>query len=147
MVLVGLGLLNYLPTRHFPAAALMATGQCVLLAEQWDSAWDSPWRISIGLGCLLAAALTVFLRREPVLGDDSLDQRSQRWLHFRNAFGAFWGLRILQRVNETAVLRDWTVHLTWFGFESVSSSQTRRPTESQLAEIDHTLDTLLRRFF
>ncbi|TWU23591.1 hypothetical protein [Bythopirellula polymerisocia] len=147
VVLIGLGLLNYLPTRHWLAAILVATGQGFLLSENLGFESSSPWRLSIAMGCFLLAALVVLFRQIAVPEEKSLDQFSQRWLRFRNAFGAFWGIRILQRVNETAKLRHWPVELTWPGFEPKAEHDPRQPTKGELDEIEQTLDTLLRRFF
>ncbi len=144
--LVGLGLLNYLPTRHGLSAMLAATGQWYLLSDYLGLESSTPWRLSIAVGCFLVAALLVLLRPSRPANDQGLDALTERWLRFRNAFGAFWGLRIQQRVNETAKLRNWPVHLTWVGFETIADRTSRQPTESEFAEIKQSLDTLLRRF-
>ena len=46
-------------------------------------------------------------------------------------------------VNQTAELRDWPLRLHWSGFETL---EDRQPTEEQLAELEQTMSTLLRRF-
>lgn len=146
VALVGLGLLNYLPTRHWLSAMLAVTGQWFLLSDYLGFESSTPWRLSIAMGCFLVAALLVLLRQSRPANDRSLDALTERWLRFRNAFGAFWGLRIQQRVNETARLRNWPVYLTWLGFEIIADRNSRQPTESEFAEIKQSLDTLLRRF-
>lgn len=147
LALIVLGLLNYLPTRHWLAALFTAAGQGLLLGEYLEHELSSPWRFSIALGSLLVASVLVMLRRTKVPEDRSINQLTQRWLSFRNAYGAFWGLRIMQRVNETGELRHWPVHLTWFGFEPKTDRESRELTQDELAEIEQTLDSLLRRFF
>ena len=66
------------------------------------------------------------------------------WLQFRDAYGAFWALRILGRVNETAELQQWPMRLEWQGFATTDDAS---PTELQLAEVEQCFETLLRRFW
>lgn len=144
--LIGVGLLNYLPTRNWRAAILVAMGQALLLREHlWLGESLSPaWNPLVGVGCLLSAAALVAYRRNtrnPQLS--TLDSFSNQWQNFRDAYGAFWALRILGRVNHAAELRDWPLRLHWSGFETLEDGQ---PTEEQLAELEQTLVTLLRRF-
>ena len=80
----------------------------------------------------------------PAGGDSrSLAAHTHQWQKFRDAYGAFWALRILGRANQTAELRDWPMRLSWTGFEI---SADDKPTAQQLAELDQTMSTLLRRF-
>jgi hypothetical protein len=82
---------------------------------------------------------------------DPLRAVDRRWIRFRDGWGAFWGLRILQRVNQTAALSGWPVRLEWVrGFvpasgqsaEEVASATVKPPVD----HIEQTLDSLLRRF-
>ncbi len=144
--LIGVGLLNYLPTQNWRAAILVAVGQVLFLREHlWLGASRSPeWDPLVGLGCLLsAAALVAYPRNTLEAQQTTLDSLTVRWLSFRNSYGAFWALRILGRVNHAAELRDWPMRLHWSGFEML---EDRQPTEEQLAELEQTLATLLRRF-
>ena len=143
VVLIGLGLLNYLPTRHWLAALCVAAGQGILLGEPLGIGSQFALRPPLALGCLVLAALWAIW--QPAARSDESDTRhlSERWLQFRNGWGAFWGLRILQRVNETAQLRGWPVQLEWSGF---TPHQPRPLEASEIDEIEQTLDTLLRRF-
>lgn len=152
--LVVVGLMNYLPTRNWFAAWLVASGQLVLLdAYLWSWGSLSPsWVDTIGLGCFLAAAMVVgvrFLKKEKK-GDDkgppSLALFDQQWLDFRDAFGTLWALRIMARVNQTAEVRDWPMRLEWPGFVSTESSVSKQPTAEQLSELELAMSTLLRRF-
>ncbi len=80
----------------------------------------------------------------PAGGDSrSLAAHTHQWQKFRDAYGAFWALRILGRANQTAELRDWPIRLTWTGFYFLGEME---PTAEQLAELDQTMATLLRRF-
>jgi len=141
--LIGLGLLNYLPTQNWRAAILIALGQILLLREHlWLGESPSPeWNQPIGVGCLLSAALLISTRRK--VAANSLDPRTASWLRFRNSFGAFWALRILGRVNQTAEHSDWPLRLDWSGF----ATQEDRPlTQEQWEEFEQAWATLLRRF-
>ncbi|NOZ39526.1 MAG: hypothetical protein GXP24_04790 [Planctomycetes bacterium] len=141
--LIALGLINFLPTRNWRAAILVAAGQIVLLREHlWLGESLSPaWDQLVGVGCLLSATTLVSCRRPEAT--DRLSSFSEQWKSFRDRYGTFWALRILGRVNQTAELRDWPLRLHWSGFETQKNQQ---PTETQLAELGQALATLLRRF-
>ena len=91
----------------------------------------------------MLAVILVVMRKPANAKAAELSEQNARWLKFRDAFGAFWGLRILQRVNETAGLRNWPMRLVWSGFEKINEEEM---TEVQQGEIEQSLDTLLRRF-
>lgn len=145
-VLLALELLNYLPTRHAGSALLVAVAQCFLFG---DSLGWKPWG---EYGAIVAAWLVVSAIAAawvvqkwyvPSLSPDTqLLHVAQQWLQFRNAFGAFWALRVLQRVNQTAELQDWPVRLDWSGFRELPNRTDAPPA----AEIEQCLQTLLRRF-
>lgn len=136
--LIVLGPLNYLPTRYWLSALLVALGQSFLLTEPLGLGGATGWHLPLCLLCFLSAAVWAKLRGTAT----SKDPLTRRWLRFRDMFGAFWAMRIQQRVNEIARLRDWPVQLTWVGFEAVHGD----PSDAQITEIDKSLDTLLRRF-
>ena len=73
--------------------------------------------------------------------------QTTRWLAFRDAWGAFWALRVLQRVNQTAELSHWPVRLQWSGVVFIEVAMLAvtldPPIESAL---DQSFDALLRRF-
>jgi len=140
--LIGLGLLNYLPTRHWLAALLVAAGQIVLLQEYLGLA--SELHVAngtlVGLICFTLAALLV-RRRKKEIPNSLLDYENQ-WRSFRDRYGAFWALRILARVNHAAELRAWPLRLDWDGFQL----ENEQPNDEQLAELQQTWEGLLRRF-
>jgi len=149
--LVGLGLLNYLPTRHWFTACLTAVGQLLLLSDHLGTFQfvQPPWNWTAGVACLSLAATLVMLRRQPTppVPLEGLEQYQQRWHLFRDSYGAFWGLRLLQRINQTAELRNWPVRLLWTRF--VPADEATAPTQitsEHKAEIEQTFQTLLRRF-
>lgn len=144
-----MGLLNYLPTRFALSALLMAAGQIVLLSGATGNAgdWPATTRVAIGVGLMLAAwacgAATSKWFRPP----NSALSQTNRWLAFRDAWGAFWAIRVLQRVNQTAELVGWPVRLQWSGLvsteEATPTTTLAPPIE---AALNQSLDTLLRRF-
>ncbi len=152
--LVGVGLLNYLPTRNWPSACFVTAGQIVLLDNfLWSWNLVNPqWVIAVGLSCFLAAAILVWARKpkkQPQDGSESplsLTEFNQRWLNFRDTFGALWALRILARLNQTAKVFHWPMRLDWSGFVLSEVSKDKEPTAAQLSELEQALSTLLRRF-
>jgi hypothetical protein len=156
MALVAMGPLNYLATRYLFASLLVAAGQFVLLGEFLGWSTATQWHLPIAVGSFLFAAILIILQKSADSSNNQpLASHTASWLRFRDSFGAFWGLRIMQRVNETATLRSWPVQLTWSGFERVppvaglsEAGDPRSETSATvIAEIEQTLDTLLRRFF
>jgi hypothetical protein len=156
--LTALGLLNYLPTRIAFSAALFALAQLGLLAEfLFDVQEDHGERRIGALSLLLLAIAAAFfahrkVRRQTKHPSPDTDSLSRRWFVFRDGWGAFWGLRVLQRINQTAELSHWPVRLHWWtGFEpyvegddAVNTAQCLN--QQTAAHIQQTLDSLLRRF-
>jgi hypothetical protein len=158
--LIGMGLLNYLPTRYALAAVWFAIGQALLFGPYLftiDSSGDG-WRI-IGLALILAASITALVissRKIPLPSDggelSSIARSNARWFAFRDGWGAFWGLRVMQRVNQTAELSGWRVRLEWWnGFAPIALGDDAAADELTLdsqsvAHTQQTLDSLLRRF-
>ena len=144
---IAMGLLNYLPTRFALSALLVAAGQAVLLGGPTGIAQNlSPTaRIAAALTLFLAACGLATLRRFR-LPPSALPQTA-RWLAFRDAWGAFWALRVLQRVNQTAELSRWPVRLQWSGLISTDDAAPLETLPAAIeAPLNQSLDTLLRRF-
>ena len=148
-MLLALELLNYLPTRHAGSVLLFAAAQCLLLGDSLD--WKScgeygEYGATIAAWLVLAAVGIAWLLYQWAALSLTPDPRpltpSQKWLQFRNAFGAFWALRVLQRVNQTAEVQDWPVRLEWSGFRDLPDRYDAPPAD----EIDQCMHTLLRRF-
>ena len=143
---IAMGLLNYLPTRFALSALLVAAGQVLLLGEPAAVAQELPatTRVAVALALFLVAYGLAALRR--FRAPPSLPQTA-RWLAFRDAWGAFWALRVLQRVNQTAELSHWPVRLQWSGVVFIEVAMLAvtldPPIESAL---DQSFDALLRRF-
>lgn len=147
--LLAMGLLNYLPTRHALAALLAAAGQTLLLCEYFfEPTDDLGTHVAIriyGPGLLLlACAAAESVRTRP--RDHVDDPRSLRWLAFRNGWGAFWALRVMQRVNQTAEAGEWPLRLEWGGFETTDAAPKDSLDETTAAKVDQALDSILWRF-
>jgi hypothetical protein len=145
-ILVLLGPVNYVPTRFWLAAVLVAAGQ-VLALSPWLPLVREPLVPQPQLAGLAAAALGVLAawasaRRSPGVG--SYDRL---WRDFRDGFGLFWALRVQERVNALAAQNGWDLELCWAGFSRRSDGA---PLAAVPAEIEPTLRTamkgLLRRF-
>ncbi len=160
--LIGIGLLNYLPTRHWLAAILVAVGQLILFGEFLgrEAFGFNAWQLPIAAGSWLVAAASVLLKVATVSGGGHATKNSkhnssqkaklshlqQRWLNFRDAYGSFWALRTLERINHAAQLRDWPMRLAWSGFVAVEGEGSFDLSAEQIAELEQTMSSLLRRF-
>ncbi|HEX6963971.1 MAG TPA: hypothetical protein VF175_19040, partial [Lacipirellula sp.] len=158
--LIAMGLLNYLATRFALPAILTSVGQTLLLAPYLLGGTMAPqWRAFGTLLILIAGciAMVIARRRDSHVAAtgtdiDPLHKFNDRWFRLRDGWGAFWGLRILQRINQAAELSGWPVRLEWArGFVAASAAATERGgreivAQPTLAHIEQTLDSLLRRF-
>jgi len=157
--LICLTLLNYLPTRFWLAAIFSAVGQMLLMVEFLlpDAPFAGRWMVPAGLGFQLAAAAVVLLKAAPSNGSDASSQSgfpasdvtrrvTSRWLSFRDAYGAFWALRIMQRVNQTAEICAWPVRLEWSGLVPYPAATIDTLSDELEQELGKTFDTLMRRF-
>jgi hypothetical protein len=112
VILIAVGLVNYLPTRAWPAACTYAAAQTCLLSDYlpvtgWPAAVSKPLA---GLGLMAIAFWLIALgwpRRTPAVGLERI------WLDFRDAYGLVWGLRVQERYNATAAKNGWPVRVTW----------------------------------
>ncbi len=151
IALIAMELLNYLPTRFSLSAVLATAGQGLLLAPYLLSHETSELAVGSGLSLILIAGLSVLLsarRRGKKTGQlnqpGPVEHLECRWFAFRDGWGAFRGLRILQRVNQTAELSGWPVRLHWSqGFVGESAAEI---DDANVAHIEQTFDSLLRRF-
>lgn len=143
-------LLNYLPTRRMLAALAFAAGQGCLMAPYLASPPLDLWPTlrCTGLAFMLAAfplAGLLSKRGESRAHDHSLDGARERWLTFRNAWGAFWALRVMQRINQSAEHGGWPIRLHWDGFASPANSESADEPHLN-AQIEQAMDAVLRRF-
>lgn len=145
--LILLGLFNYLPTRYWRSAILVALGQVLLLREHlWlpSEGSDSVSQLVAYLSLLSATGL-VSSSGAPSAGtpDAPLSALSLQWISFRDRYGSFWALRLLGRVNQAAQQRKWPLRLDWSGLVTTGEHE---PNEQQLEELSQTMDSVLRRF-
>jgi hypothetical protein len=139
-ILVGIGVSNGLATRQWLGSVLYGGGQAALLAPFLvETRLSGEASGLLGLGLLSASWLLLALDWPRRGAAGPLDRV---WLDFRDSFGVVWGLRVAERVNATARLADWPLHLSWRGFRPRDPGQ---PLEIPPAAVD-SLRTLLRRF-
>jgi hypothetical protein len=146
VVLVLLGLVCALPTRHGFAAVLAAAGQVLLLQEYLPLRIAEPCHFitAAGIVCLASAAVLVALRARPVRMATTLDRL---WLDFRDTFGLFWSLRVQERLNAAAKQFDWPIELHWTGWVTSDGQPLREELpQEQLKPVLVTFRGLLRRF-
>lgn len=173
-----LSVANYLPTRFAIPCLLAATGQLILLSPQlpeflqlrlWLAAGSlQPWGESTCVTlALVALVLAATIAARSVEHPSPAPVWDRRWLRFRDRFGAFWAVRLLQRVNQLTKERNWQFVLTWTGFRSVENippppvvaeqnpvdgpptSMSASPPFAEAAAwetIEQTLENVLRRF-
>ncbi len=110
---LGVGCLNYLPTRLGVAAALVlaACGYEVwgLANPEWRPGWARlPGPLAVGVAPwagLLAVALAP-------RGATEFDRV---WRGFRDRFGGLWALRVCEQFNRAAANAGWSLRLGWGG--------------------------------
>jgi len=146
--LIGLGLLNSLPTRRWPAALIATGGQILLFAVAlgWGNADAVPTNQALSVAglALLVVALVIDAwrppRRRPAQPIDRV------WLDFRDSFGLLWSLRVAERFNSAARQLRWGVRLRWSGLDVDPQQPAVEVAPETSAAMRQNLDTLLRRF-
>jgi hypothetical protein len=147
MALIGLGVLNWVPTRHWEAAICIAVGQALLYVEQF------PGLPNLAVGAFVAPGAAVFfVMGTVVLTLDVFAPRRDEsgldrvWLDFRDSYGALWALRVAERVDAAAAMHEWPLSLTWSGFRWNETPPEGADVENIPSAINVVLDNLLRRF-
>lgn len=135
-ILVAGGLFNSLPTRGWWAGTLAAVGQVILLAEHLPGVRFVPAQASTThlLHTLALALLSVgqIYRALPGRPTRTRPGLTGVWLDFRDQFGAWWGLRVVERVNAVAQQERWPVRLAWHGFVAEPSRTTNSANTTNL---------------
>jgi hypothetical protein len=142
MLLVAIGVLNILPTRHWRSAIFAGMAQTVLLlAHRQGSIEPSAFCMYMLLAAIIAAFVCARNKRETATPLD------RAWLDFRDMFGAVWALRIAEQLNKSSAMYGWGVSLRWHGLTNTESGKPAAalPAATEAA-IVQSLRTLLRRF-
>lgn len=135
-VALGVGVVNYLPTRLSLAVLFVAAGCGVEVARlaAVGPAGDLPGRALLALAPWVGWVVVAQAPR-PATEFDRL------WLAYRDRFGLVWGQRMREQFNRAAANAGWAVTLTWQGLASAGGG-TPPPT----AEAVGTLQAVLKRF-
>lgn len=144
--------LNYLPTRFGLAALVTAIGQSLLIATAWPvyPMEGGPIFAMVGSACLTTGlALACW---DPWQVERTAHAADRRWLEFRDAYGLVWGMRVAERVNQSAERFAWDLRLEWDGFHRAAEDESEQEREGQAVsdqaweEADLGLRALLKRF-
>jgi hypothetical protein len=144
MLQIAVGLTNYLATRYALSAVLFAVGQVLLLHAQLPIAWPAgeSSAVAAAIVSLVAATATAGARAAGATRGATWSDRV--WLDFRDAFGAVWALRVMERINQAARQSRRSDVLGWHGFrDGWDPLAERDATQESLAM---TIRMLLRRF-
>jgi hypothetical protein len=150
-ILILLGPINFVPTRYWPAALLLAGGQVIALGNylpliRRDLVVQPEY---VGFFVAVAAIVAAWARRltGAPTGRTSANPYDVLWLDFRDSFGLLWSLRVQERINAAAKQFDWDFDLTWSGFRNRADG---KPLTAIDPSVEPTLRTnfkgLLRRF-
>jgi hypothetical protein len=135
-VTLGVGVVNYLPTRLALAVLFVAAGCGVELARL---AAAGPAGEFAGRALL---ALAPWVGWVVVAGAPAPAAEFDRlWLAYRDRFGLLWGQRMREQFNRAAANAGWPVCLTWQGLASTGGGAPP-PTAEAVA----TLQAVLKRF-
>jgi hypothetical protein len=149
VILLTVTLVTGLPTRRWLATVLLVAGQVLLLGEHVPgvgcvTAALEEWRVPMGM-VLVALALVAAAHPWPSQ-PTGLAPWDRTWLDFRDAFGTLWGLRVLERFNDTARRSNWPVRLNWGGYEFERVEPTTEPSVELTAAMRAAMASLLWRF-
>lgn len=156
-ILIGLQLLNLLPTHFWRAGWCAAAAQVTLLSPDLPGldllvnrtplVALQPW---LPLIALTFAVLAVADLARGLPNRTTLSPCDQLWLDFRDLFGTLWATRIAERLNAAAQLQRLPLVLHWTGWseqdtaERVSNPDT---ADSSLGSgLERATWNLLRRF-
>lgn len=132
-VILGMGILNYLPTRCALPTLLIAIG-CALVLFKVNE------RPDIAL-CLVSAGLWLgwWIMRH---GPEATIAINRRWLNFRDQFGVVWGQRAREQFIRAAENQQILIELHWTGI-----AEDQQYDSEMLIKADQLLAATLKRFF
>jgi hypothetical protein len=141
---IAVGVLNYLPTRLGPAAALLGVVvalELIGLAGPEELARTvEPIVPRLRLGLALVPWVGLWTCWRPRLGSEC----DRLWLAFRDRFGLVWGQRLREQFNRSAFHAGWPVFLSWQGLRRKPGSAPIGPDTQ--ASLTATLCALMKRF-
>lgn len=137
--IVGMQLLNYLPTRYAPAACMACWAQICSLGPCFRLLPAEVRPFWLALPMLLLSVVMA-----AVLGWRPRPKRQSAWTDFRNLFGVLWTLRVAERVNAIAAEKRLGVRLTWHGWQLDNSAGGE--THEDCREATKALQAILLRF-
>ncbi|MDA1054243.1 MAG: hypothetical protein O3C40_27670 [Planctomycetota bacterium] len=148
LILIGLGVINSLPTRYWFPAILFGGGQLLMLANSLPIVRefvDTSPTITGFSCCTMASIVATQLACHKSQANGSLDAV---WCDFRDAFGLLWGLRVAEQINIAARSSSWPLALRWRGFvdeqgEPLDLNSLPDDTRKSLQQVIY---NLLRRF-
>lgn len=144
------GVSNYLPTRFVLSAALLGAGLAYHLSLLWTPDGRADWRGSHWFVMPWSLAAAVLIGTRSAYRRRTFDEPKSfhaLWFPFRDAWGAAWALRVLERFNQTAVRNAWPVRLHWFGlFRPEPAPEETAASDDRLRSYEATLTAFLRRF-
>lgn len=146
-VLIVMGLLNNGPTRFCMTAIMLAAAQTLILAKHLPGigVGFAAGGAALAILLLLTAIFLTVVDWPPKV--PTLRPEDRVWLDFRDSFGAFWALRVAERVNASASRYQWGLWLTWSGFTQVEFvGITGEVNEEVNSALRLSLRSLLRRF-
>ncbi|MGY8768108.1 MAG: hypothetical protein ACKVH8_06730 [Pirellulales bacterium] len=147
LILIVVGLLNNGPTRFSITAWLLGLSQLILLSEYLPGLQTSfgTTGAMASLALLLTAMVLVILDWPSKRAVNRHEDRA--WLDFRDSFGAFWAVRIAQRINDSASRYNWGLWLSWTGFTQVELIGLKEGINSEVNRaLRQSMRSLLRRF-
>ncbi len=138
---------NFLLTRFGWWACGCACSQLLLLAGHTPLLPASFGTAGTLTGMALAVGMVVLVASGIPAKSSTKLPAERLWIDFRDTFGVLWGLRVAERVNETAQRSNWGLHLEWRGIRRLSEGQAEVDSDSSaLLALDKNMRSLLRRF-
>lgn len=147
-VLIVVGLINRIGTRHWCSALLVTFGQGRLLSGQLPGLGQDVDVAGtlLALSCFVLAGLLIHVQwwRDPAIPPRAFNQA---WRDFRDLYGVLWAFRIADRINTLAERQELGVQLCWQGLVSLTTDGEELPVPAEVeAVLCQNMRNLLRRF-
>lgn len=141
---IAVGILNYLPTRLAPAAAVLMVVCSFEIAQLHQPArlFDLPARLPRLDGLLTAIPWIAWACLK--FDDSQRSEFDRLWLSFRDRWGFVWSQRVREQFNNAAENAGWPIKLTWQGLVQETSTPALAPADQE--KLVATLRATLQRF-